>query len=139
MVTVQLIVGQSDIDDQISALMRESTTLKDEKRMHAAVACLYKAKTLMLESPFVYTAEKWCKLPLYLQQAGMFSESMHEFQFLLDDLPRRVRRDTSLDDPNVDTLSRKQKRYKRLLDDDTKTIEAKRALAKKRQEKRVKP
>lgn len=126
-----------DIDGTLAALLRESTAHKDAGDWPAAVACLYKAKALMLKSPMNHTAESWCKLPLYLQQAGMYNESMAEFQFLLADLDRRARRDARLDDPNVGPEKGKREAYEGILEHHAQTIEEKRALAQKREEKRT--
>lgn len=123
-------------DETLAALLRESTAHKEGGRMADAVACLYQAKALMLQSPVSYPAESWCKLPLYLQQAGMFPESMTEFQFLLDDLPRRARRDAQLDNPNVGPKAGKQRHYQNLLKTDADIIRKKQALAQKRQAKK---
>lgn len=123
-------------DEPLAALLRDSTAHKDAGQWQDAVASLYRAKALMLVSPVSYTAETWCKLPLYLQQAGLFAESMTEFQFLLHDLPRRARRDARLDDPNVLPETSKQRLYKSLLKNDAEIIQTKRALAQKREAKR---
>lgn len=122
-------------DEPLAALLRESTAFKDAGNWSAAVATLYQAKALMLVSQVSYPAATWCKLPLYLQQAGQFAESMAEFQFLLDDLPRRARSDARLDDPNVLPVASKKRLYMSLLKHDAQTIQLKRALAAKRDEK----
>ena len=121
-----------DSDEPLAALLRESTAHKDSGNWPAAVASLYQAKALMLVSKVSYPAAAWCKLPLYLQQAGLYTASMAEFEFLLDDLPRRARRDARLDDPNVLPEASKQRLYKSLLENDAKTIQLKRVLALKR-------
>lgn len=123
-------------DEPLAALLRESTAFKDAGQWQDAVACLYSAKALMLVSPVSYPAETWCKLPLYLQQAGMFAESMAEFQFLLDDLPRRARREARLDEPYTGPIASasNERLNKSLLKNDAETIQTKRALAEKREE-----
>jgi len=123
-------------DELVAVLLRESTARKDAGRWPDAVASLYQAKALMLVSPMIYPADTWCKLPLYLQQAGQFAESMAEFEFLLDDLPRRARQDARLDDPNVLPVASKQRLYKSLLKNDAEVIQTKRDLAQKRETKR---
>lgn len=123
-------------DESLTTLLRESTTFKDAGRWIEAVASLYQAKALMLASTVCYPAETWCKLPLYLQQAGRFTEAMDEFQFLLDDLPRRARHDAQLDNPNVGPEASKQRFYKTILKADEPIIKDKRALAQKRETKR---
>lgn len=123
-------------DEPLAALLRDSTAFKDAGDWPSAVACLYRAKALMLVSPVMYPAESWCKLPLYLQQAGLLTESMAEFEFLLADLPRRARHDARIDDPNVLPEASKQRLYKSLLENDAETIQLKRALALKRAAKK---
>lgn len=90
----------------------------------------------MLKCHVSYPVETWCKLPLYLQQAGLFDESMTEFQFLRDDLQRRARFDSMLDDPDVGSLANKQAYYDTIVTGDAETIEEKRALATQREDKR---
>ena len=123
-------------DDGIAALLRQATALKESGDWGGSIAQLRIAKTRMLASSVSYPAETWCRLPLYLQQAGRMSEAMAEFQFLLDDLPRRARRDTRLDDPSIGPAHRKQEAYERLLQNDGETIRTKQALAEKREVKR---
>lgn len=122
-------------DEAIAALLRESTAFKEAGDMGAAVASLQAAKALMLQSSTVYPAETWCKLPLYLQQAGLYEDALVELQFLLDDLPRRARHDSRLDDPNVGPLEGKKRNHQRTLVNDAQVIEAKKALIMKRQAK----
>jgi hypothetical protein len=124
-------------DEPVAALLRESTALKDAGHWPDAVARLYSAKALMLLSPVSYPVETWCKLPLYLQQAGLFAESMAEFQFLLDDLPRRAKKEARLDEPYTGPIAsaRNEHLHKSLLRNDAKTIQTKRDLAEKREER----
>ena len=89
----------------------------------------------MLVSPVSYPAETWCKYPLYLQQAGRFAEAMTEFQFLLDDLERRARRDAQLDDPNVGPKQQKLTYYRGIIKNDKRIIREKMTLAQIRQQK----
>ena len=123
-------------DEPLAALLRESTVLKDAGQWIQAVVTLYQAKDLMLVSPVGYPVETWCKLPLYLQQAGMFAESMAEFQFLLDDLPRRARQEARLDEPYTGPIASasNERLYKLLLKNNAETIHTKQALAVKREE-----
>lgn len=123
-------------DEALAALLRDSTAFKDAGQWHEAVEALYCAKALMLVSQVTYPAEAWCKLPLYLQQAGRFDESMSEFQFLLDDLPRRARHEAQLDNPAVGPMDGKNRLYKTILKTTTETVQLKRALAQKRETKR---
>ena len=122
-------------DDRLAELLRQATAFKDQKDWDAALTALAEAKRLMLVSPVSYPAETWCKYPLYLQQAGRFEEAMSEFQFLLDDLERRARRDAQLDDPNVGSRRRKMVYYRDIIRNDTPVIKEKMALARARQTK----
>lgn len=101
--------------------------------MNDAIAALYEAKSLMLESNINHPAETWCRLPLYLQHAGRYEEAMLEFDYLLADLPERAKRYSSLDDPSVGPASQKQKYHDLILRTDRKIIEEKRKLAMQRQ------
>lgn len=130
--------AQLDRDEQIAALLRQSTAFKDAHNWDEAIASLYQAKTLMLQSGICYPAETWCKLPLYLQQAGRYSESMDEFQFLLSDLPARAKRDSRLNNPAVGPQSSKQAMHDNILRNHAEVIETKRALAQKREAKKAK-
>ena len=122
-----------DLDDRLSALLREATAFKDQKDWNAALKALAEGKSLMLVSPVCYPAETWCKYPLYLQQAGQFEEAIFEFNFLLADLKRRARRDARLDDPNVGPKRQKMVYYKGLIRNDERVIKEKMALAQSRQ------
>ena len=105
-------------DERVAGLLKAATAHKSSGDWGAALAVLAEAKSLMLVSSVSYPAETWCRLPLYLQQAGRMEESMKEFQFLLDDLERRARRDSFLDDPNVGNPKRKEACYKLIIRED---------------------
>lgn len=125
--------------DPVAASLSEATAYAEAKDWDKAIAVLQVARAQMAVSPFTYPVETWCKLPLYLQRAGRFEESMQAFDSLLDDLPLRVRRDTALDDPNVSTPAQKRSQYKQLLKNDAEGIRNKKALAEKRQAKALSP
>jgi tetratricopeptide (TPR) repeat protein len=127
------LVANTANEDDIGALHAQATALKEAGELDEAVDKLYRAKALMLQSVMSHTAESWCKLPLYLQHAGLFEASMAEFQFLLDDLPRRARKDSRIDDPNVGPVESKKRYHANLLKTDRETIEAKISLAQKRE------
>lgn len=128
-------INELGTHDVVAHLLRQSTAQKGAGDLQAAVASLIEAKGLMLKSTTVYPAETWCKLALYMQQAGRYEEALAELDFLTDDLPRRARRDARLDDPNVGSPAQKQKFYERLLQDDAQVIGKKRDLIVKRQSK----
>lgn len=88
-------------DDEIAALLREATAHADTNEWDAALDYLTQAKARMIESPVHYPIETWCKLALYLSRAGRFEESLHEFDWLLADLPRRARKESFMDAPDV--------------------------------------
>jgi hypothetical protein len=126
----------ADDEEESSSLHAQATALKAAGQLDEAVAKLYRAKSLMLESDMSHTAESWCKLPLYLQHANRYEESMVEFQFLLNDLARRARKDSRIDDSNFGPEKSKNSFHDLILKNDRETIEAKMALAQKRQLKR---
>jgi len=126
-------------DERVAELLRQATAFKDKKEWDAALDVLAEAKKLMLVSPVAYPAETWCKYPLYLQQAGRFEEAVSEFQFLLNDLERRARRDAQLDDPNVGPERQKLAYYKTIIRNDRRVIKEKMTLARSRQKKSESP
>lgn len=120
-------------DDETAKLLRDATAFKESGDWDSAIRALAEAKERMLSSVIGYPAETWCKYPLYLQQAGRFEESMAEFDFLLNDLERRARKEAFLDDPNWKSLP---SYYHGLIENDGNTIRAKKALAQAREEKK---
>ncbi|WP_180125646.1 hypothetical protein [Rhodoferax sp. BLA1] len=91
-------------NDEVTAhLLRESTRLKDAGDIGAALACLSQAKQTMLASPVSYPIETWCKYARYLLAAGKVEEAIAELQWLLDDLPRRKRKEYFVDDKSVNS------------------------------------
>jgi hypothetical protein len=131
-VTVRILFGP---DDGVGELLMQATEFKSKKDWASALAALAKAKKLMLVSSVTYPGETWCKYPLYLQWAGRFDESMAEFQFLLDDLERRARRETRLDDSDSGPKKRKMACYRIIVREGRRVIKEKMALAKTRQQK----
>lgn len=127
--------GMFASDEATAALHRLATNQADAKDWDGAIASLRSAHQRMCSSTVSYPAATWCRLPLYLQRAGRYDESMAAFDTLLADLSRRVRHDARLDDPNVGPAAQKQHRYERLLVDDGDFIREKKALAVKRQSK----
>lgn len=122
-------------DDRVAELLKQATVLKEQKEWDAALVVLFEAKQLMLVSPVSYPAATWCKYPLYLQQAGRFEEAIVEFQFLLDDLERRARKDAQVDNLSVGTKRQKMTYYQIIINNDRRIIKEKMALAQKRQGK----
>ena len=125
-------------EQALAALLRDATAHGEARRWDEAILALQRAQALMLVSDLAFPAATWCRLPLYLQRAGRFEESMQAFDSLLADLPRRARRDAQLDNPIPGYEEQAQRRYERLLVDDAKFICAKRLLAESRQAKKAK-
>ena len=122
----------SPAEDRVAHLLRTATAFKKSKKWEIALAALLEAKRLMLSSSEIYPAETWCKYPLYLQRAGRTDEALAEFQFLLDDLEQRARRDARLDDPSVGPAKQKQTFYRLIIREDRKIITRKMELARLR-------
>ncbi|MFA7269844.1 MAG: hypothetical protein WC073_10910 [Sterolibacterium sp.] len=126
-----------DRDDATSALLREATRLGDLGDWDAAVAALVAAKQSMIDSPVHYPIETWCKFGLYLSRAGRFEESMAEFDWLLQDLSRRARKESFMDDPNVffGKSTSKKSVFNSIVRNGKRGVEEKRAVAKRREQK----
>lgn len=90
-------------EDEISALGREATVLKKAGQLDEAAALLEKQRGILVRSAMHYPMSTWVRLPLVLQQAGRMPEAMATFQWLLNDLPRRARKESFLDEPEVFT------------------------------------
>lgn len=88
-------------DEETAALHREATRLRDAGDLDSAIVALQKVQERMRKSSFSNTAERWVRLPLFLQQAGRFNEAELEFQRLLDDLPDLARREVGIGDRSV--------------------------------------
>lgn len=80
----------SKLEDKISFLHREATSLKSEKKLNEAISCLREAEELKLQVTMTYPIKHYLRLPLFLQQNGQFDEAMQEFQKLLDNTESRV-------------------------------------------------
>lgn len=120
-------------DDETAELLRNSTAHAEAGNWEAALECLRQAKDRMIVSPVHYPIDTWCKLGLYLSRAGRFDECMKEFDWLQSDLPRRVRKESFLDDPNVSTGSTsKRSIYNAIIRNGKCGIEEKRAVALRR-------
>lgn len=122
-----------DRDDETASLLRAATAHAEAREWHAALDCLRQAKARMIESPIHYPIETWCKLALYLSRAGRLEESMQEFDWLLADLPRRARKESFMEDPNVTFgKTRKKTIYNAVMRNGKRGIEEKRRCALKR-------
>lgn len=68
-------------DEETAALMREATAAKNVGDWPRAIDCLQRAKMRMGSG---HTIDAWLRLPVFLQQAGRFSEAMTEFAWLIE-------------------------------------------------------
>lgn len=94
--TTNIVIRKNPIDERIAALHREATQHKEDD-WSKAVACLQDASDLMRRHGGNYGIERWIRLPVFLQQAGRFSESLKEFDRLVKETDERVRRDSRVD------------------------------------------
>lgn len=124
-------------DEETSALLRQATALLECKEGDEAIRHLYQARDRMMVSKVHYPVETWCKLPLYLSRIGRFDEAMAAFDWLLEDLPRRARKESFMDDPDVSfgRKTPKTKIYNMIVSTSQTIIEEKRAVALRRQTK----
>lgn len=126
-------------DERIAALNRQATVHKDSGHLDAAVACLKEAHSLMKQSGTTHTPQAWCRLPLYLQHAGRFDESMAVFDQLLVELPDMARRATGIGNKNMGPAKGKRARYNHMVAGYTEVYLAKRALVASRHNKSLPP
>ena len=91
-ITSSLIINR---DEEIAALHREATRLKETGDWDGAVAGLREAQVRMRESSTSYPIETWVRLPLFLKQAGRFEEAMLEFSRQLDEIDGRIAKEFS--------------------------------------------
>lgn len=94
--TTNIVIRKNPIDERIAALHREATQHKEDD-WSKAVACLQEASDLMRRHGGNYGIERWIRLPVFLQQAGRFPESLKEFDRLVKETDERVRRDSRVD------------------------------------------
>lgn len=73
----------SAIDLQISDLSKKATQLSKHNDLDSAINCLQQANDLMAKASLIYTIESRLRLPIYLQQAGRYTEAKAEFENLL--------------------------------------------------------
>lgn len=82
-------VIETDVD-RVSELHRRATAARDAGDLPGAIACLRQAQEICRANLYgCCTIEQWTRLPLFLQQAGMFEEAMAEFQRLIDEADAR--------------------------------------------------
>ena len=73
----------SEGEEQIAELHRNATKHKDAKDWDKAIGCLRAATNLTSNVATSYPIAHYLRLPLFLQQAGLFDEAMQEFEKLL--------------------------------------------------------
>ena len=130
----------SEFSGDDAELLKLATQYKSDGDWDKAIAALRQAQAGMLASGVLYPAATWCRLPLYLQQAGKFDEAMQEFDFLLRDLPRRARKDSGLDDKNDSRpLKNRRRLYNSIIQSDEAFIRKKMELAQAREMKKSNP
>jgi hypothetical protein len=88
-----IVIRKNPIDERIAALHRKATRYKEED-WNKAVACLQEATDLMRRHGGGYGIERWLRLPVFLQQAGCFTEAEKEFMRLIKETPARVKRES---------------------------------------------
>lgn len=84
------ITPNSPADDRIAELHRTATKYKENKEWDKAIECLLESRKIERTMETQYPISHFLRLPLFLQQAGQFSESMREFQQLLDNTENRI-------------------------------------------------
>ena len=124
-------------DDETDALLREATALLEGGCHDQAIESLYRARDRMMVSVVHYPDQTWCKLPLYLARVGRFDESMLAFDWLIDDLPRRARKESFMDDQSVSFGKGTSKKsvYSSIVKHGKVAIERNREVANRRREK----
>jgi hypothetical protein len=119
-------------DGRADDLLRLSTKQADSGDWEGAIATLYAARASMIES-------SWCKLPLYLSRAGRFDEAESAFDWLLEDLPRRARKESFMDEPTVSFGKGASKKtvFNLIVENTKRVVEEKRAVAQRRRSNRT--
>jgi len=119
-VEISLVINE----DETAPLLRQATAYADAKAWDDAIAVLYKANEIMQASPGSWPIATWLKLPLYLQRAGRFDESMRVFDQIDAETPARIARSFG---------HQSAAHQKRLVAGERERIAEKKALAMKRE------
>ncbi len=82
-------------EEKSSELLKEATQKKNGKDLDGAIYCLQEAYKLMAQSSISYPVETFLRLPLYLQQADRYTESIVEFEKLLTNTPVKISKEFS--------------------------------------------
>lgn len=95
MITAEIVTREkSEIEQQISALGKQATELSASD-MAGAIACLREMQALMPQADTHYSLETYLRLPKYLYKNKQYPEAIAELQALIDELPERIRRETT--------------------------------------------
>lgn len=86
---------KTESEERSSELLKVATRKKDEKDIEGAISCLEEAYMLMAQSTISYPIETFLRLPLYLQQAGRYAESVEEFEKLLTNTSAKIAKEFS--------------------------------------------
>lgn len=126
-------------DDETADLFKRSTAMKAAGDWPSALAALAAAKERMVLSPVTYPMDAWCKYPRYLQQAGRYEDAVRELDWLLNDLPRRARKESFMDDPDrsFGRATSKQSVYNAVIRNGKKAIAEWRSKLDQRERKRL--
>ncbi|WP_320415841.1 hypothetical protein [Methylomonas montana] len=88
------------IGQRVATLQREAGKYKGAK-LPEAVTCLQEAAKLMRQHPSNYPLDRWLRLPVVLQKAGLFDEAIEEFHRLLDEVEERVKNEAPRQRPAI--------------------------------------
>lgn len=86
---------KSASEDKADELLKEATQKKNNDDWDGAINCLREAYKQIAQSKISYPIETYLRLPLYLQQAGHYTESAAEFERLLRNLPAKIAKEFS--------------------------------------------
>ncbi|MDX8129570.1 hypothetical protein QLH52_19880 [Methylomonas sp. OY6] len=88
------------IGERVATLQREASKYKGAS-LPAAVTCLQEAVELMRQHPSNYPLDRWLRLPVVLQKAGLFDAAIAEFHRLLDEVEERVKHEAPRQRPAI--------------------------------------
>lgn len=91
-----------DIEAKVSRLNKQATTFKKEKDWVRAVACMKEVFGLYQTGKMNHISpESWARYPIFLQQAGCFSEAMDVFGWLLMHAEEIIKKDHETQPPFI--------------------------------------
>ncbi|OAI00633.1 hypothetical protein A1353_19545 [Methylomonas methanica] len=85
---------------RVATLQREAGKYKGAN-LPEAVTCLQEAAELMRQHPSNYPLDRWLRLPVILQKAGLFDAAIAEFHQLLDEVEERVKNEAPRQSPAI--------------------------------------